>query len=378
VKFVRLIVRNLARNRRRNLLTLFSIAFSLFIFSALMSVPLLLSQLTFGASSQRLLCFNKASITYPLPESYKRKIAAIPHVTAIAAEKYFGGTFLDATNQFPNSTVDASEIDRLFPDWDLPRAEIQQFKIRRTSCLVGVATMSRFNWKIGQQITLRGTIYPVNPTLKIVGTLGKKFQTAVIFHREYLEELLGDHGMVNDFWIRLDNPSAASAVIAQIDETFANSEYETHTQSEESFMHEYLANLATFFTVARVLGLIVVAVICVIAGNAAAMTMRERRREIAILRSLGYGQHLILITVLAETLIVALTGGLVGCGIAYALFSLAPIGSAALMQYGVIRMPPSVLIEAIAISALLGILSALPAAAIATRGSIVDKLRAAA
>src|SRR5208282_5416503 len=190
MKFFALILKNLFRNKRRTALTVFSIAVSLFIFSALVSLPTVANQiLADTASSARIVTHNKSGFTYSLPLAYRQKIAIMPHVTATASESWFGGMLHDVTDQFPNLAIDHDQADLMWPDWDLTPEQWEQFKKLRTACLVGPDTMKRFNLKVGQQIILKGTLYPFDVTLNIVGVMGGKAPPNMLyFRRDYLEE----------------------------------------------------------------------------------------------------------------------------------------------------------------------------------------------
>jgi putative ABC transport system permease protein len=376
LKFLPLIARNIARNRRRNLLTALSIAVSLFIFSALVSLPRVAEQFTLSASASRIVAVNKTGVFFLLPEAYKRRIRAMPHVRGAIAETYFGGIYRDPHDQFPNTSLDPDEIDVVYPDLEISRDALARFRRVRTAALVGFATMQKYRWHIGQQIMLKGTIYPVDVTLQIVGTLRHKFTTAVIFRRDYLEEMLADKGWANDIIIRLDRPESASAVIANIDETFANSSYRTRTASEASFMQEFLALLKPIFQLAAALSVIVLFAIGLVAANTAAMAVRERHAEFAVMRALGFRPRTIAAMTLAESATLGLLGGLFGCAIAYAILTSNAVGEAALGGMGVIRMPAWLIAEGTGIGAIVGAAGATIPALRAARRDIVDALRA--
>ena len=195
------ILKNLCRNRRRTILTILSVAVSLFIFCALATAPLVARQvLADSSSSLRIACHNKAGLVYSVPQAYKQRIAATPHVVAVVAESWFGGIYHDMNDQFPNLAVDPEQIDLIWPDWGISKRVATLFRQLRTACLVGPATMNRFHWHIGQQIMLRGTIYNFNVTLNIIGVLeDKAVPNLLIFRRDYLEEAAGEPGFV-EMW----------------------------------------------------------------------------------------------------------------------------------------------------------------------------------
>jgi len=377
VKYAMLVLKNLMRSKRRTLLTIFSIAVSLFVFSALISLPTVASELLADtASSVRVAVHNRAGLTYALPQAYKTRIATTPDVEAVVAESWFGGIYHEVSDAFPNLAVDPEQTALMWTDWDISPNAFEQFQKIRTAALVGSGTMKRFNFHIGQQIMLRGTVYPINVTLQIVGTIaGKAPPNFLLFRRDYLEEALKRPGIVSMFWVRVDNAASVPRVIAAIDRQFANSTAETQTESEGAFLSSFMDNYRAFFTLAEVLGIIVVITIGLVAANTAAMSIRERRGEIAVMRSMGFTSGLILALLLAESLLIGLIGGVLGCGSAFlvlkAFASVSPGGGPLAM----IRMPPMVLFEALAAAVLIGLASALVPARAAARRNIVDALR---
>jgi putative ABC transport system permease protein len=376
MKYAMLVLKNLSRSKRRTILTVLSIAVSLFIFSALVSMPAVVNEfLADAASTTRVACHNKAGVTYGIPEAYKQRIAAIPHVVAVTAQSWFGGLYHEVSDQFPNMAVDPEMVGELWPDWDISPTALPEFKRTRTAALVGTETMKRFGFHVGQQIMLRGTIYPFNVTLNIVGTLGGKAPPSfLIFRRDYLEEVRGRPGFVDVIWVKVDNSANVPEVIAALDEGFANSSAETLTEPEAAFYGGFIAGYRVFFRIAELMGLVVVFTIGLVAANTAAMSIRERRSEIAILRSIGFPARIILSMLLAESLIIALTGGLLGTGTAFLLLKVVSLPGV----IGTIKMPTSVLFATLVVAALIGLVSVIVPATAAVRRNIVDALRAVA
>src|SRR5947207_11264637 len=291
-KYLTLIFKNLLRTKRRTILTILSIAVSLFIFSVLVSLPTFANQmLADTTSSVRILCRTKMGLGYPLPVAYKLKIATIPHVLAVAPLVIYGGIYHEASDQFPSVATEAKEID-MWSDWGL--TGVDEFKKIKTACLVAQGTMRRFNLHIGQHIELRGTVYPFNVTLTIVGTIAKgPVPSFLIFRRDYFEEAAGNAGIVHEFWVRTDNSRVVPEVAAAIDNRFANSPAETLSDSEEAAVGSILGRYRIFMKLAEFLGLVAVVAIGLVAANTAAMSIRERRREIAVMRWIGFPSGMI-------------------------------------------------------------------------------------
>ena len=378
MKFIALILKNLIRSKRRTILTVLSIAVSLFIFSALISLPTAVNQvLSDTASSVRVATHNKAGGTYPMPQAYKQRIATTPHVVAVVPQSWFGGIYHEVNDQFFNSAIDPEQVEVMWPDWGISQQAFDDFKRLRTACLVGGGTMKRFNLHVGQQIQLRSRMYHFNVVLNIVGEMkGKAPPNFLLFRRDYLEETAGRPGFVNIFWVRADRAENVPQVMASIDEQFANSSSETRSESEAAFIGNFIQIFRTVFDLAKILGLIVVITIGLVAANTAAMSIRERRSEIALMRSIGFRSGTILRMLLGESLIIGLLGGILGAGAAFVALKIFILGSPALGPLSSsIRMPPLVLAEALVASALIGLLSAwIPARSVA-RQNIVDALR---
>ena len=376
MKYAALVFKNLVRSKRRTFLTVLSIAVSLFIFSALVSVPTVADQILGNtASSTRIAMHNKAGLAYSIPIAYKQRVATLPHVEVVVPESWFGGVYHEVSDQFPNLAADPADVDKMWPDWGISPEQFEQFKKIRTAALVGDETMKRFHLHLGQQIQLRGTLYPFNVTLQIVGTIGGKAPpNFLLFRRDYLEEAAGRPGIVDNMWVKVDKPENVPQVIATIDEGFANSSAETLSESEAAFIGNFLDQYRMFFRMAELLGFIVVLTIGLVAANTAAMSIRERRGEIAVMRSMGFPSRTILSLLLTESVLIGLIGGIIGCGSAFLVLKVFSIGNVG-GPLGTIRMPPAVLVETLFAAALIGLLSAMVPASSAARRNIVDALR---
>src|SRR5438445_2257783 len=373
-KFTRLLFKNLLRRKRRTVLTILSIAVSLFIFAVLVSLPTFANQmLADTASSVRIVSRTKMGFAYPLPEAYKVKIATIPHVVAVAGLVIYGGIYHEPSDQFPSVATDAEEID-MWADWGL--TGVDHFKQIKTACLVAEGTMRRFNLHVGQHIQLRGTVYPFNVTLTIVGTIAKgPVPSFLIFRLDYFEEAAGNPGIAHDFWVRVDDSRVVPEVAAAIDHQFANSPADTRSGSEAAAVGSILGRYRIFMILAECLGLVAVVAIGLVAANTAAMSIRERRGEIAVMRSLGFSSGVILSLLVGESLIIALWGGAIGYGVAFGLFKVFALNADALGPFVSLHVPPFVLAETLGLAALIGLVSAYVPARSAARRSIVDTLR---
>lgn len=377
MEYALLIFKNLFRSKRRTILTILSIAISLFIFSALVSLPSVANQvLADTASSVRILCHTRMGLAYPMPEAYRVKIATTPHVVAVVADRFFGGIYHNVTDQFPNFAADPEQIDLMWPDWGFSPGSVERFKKIRTACLVAQNTMRRFNLHVGQRIQLRGTLYPFNVTLQIVGTIARgPAPSFLLFRRDYLEEASGRPGLADNFWVRVDSSAVVPQVAAALDAQFANSSAETQSDPEAVFFARVIGRFRTFFRLAKALGLILVLTLGLVAANTAAMSIRERRNEIAVLRSIGFPSQVIMALLVGESLLIALIGGVIGCGAAFAVLKVFSVSADAVGPFATIKMPPAVLGATLFAAMLIGLFSAYLPARAAARRNIVDALR---
>jgi len=380
MKYLSLVLINLARNKRRTILTALSIAVSVFIFASLISLPGLLDQiLRDRATSLRLICHSKASLLYMLPESYRRQIETVPHVEAVAAYSVFMATYRDPNQQIGVLAVDDDHIRDIFPDWDLSAQTEREFENLRTAGLVATSLMKAYGWKIGDTIMLRGTMYPVDLQLTIVGVLNEDAAgPRIIFRRDYMEELLGRPGTANLFWVKVDRSQSSPEVIAAIDEMFANSAHETATETEVALIQSEMGGqLSLLLNGAKFLALIVIFTIGLVAANTAAMAVRERRQEMAVMRAIGFTRNSIIGRILVEGLIVGVTGGALGCAMAFLGFHLLPYVSGALGPLALaLTLSPRIVAYSFMIAVLIGAASGLIPATLATRGDISSELRA--
>jgi putative ABC transport system permease protein len=378
MKFLTIIFRNLTRNRRRTLLTVVSIGVSIFVFATLMSLPALVSRLLSDQSSTlRLICHPKASLFYSLPISYERRIARLPNVQIALGASIFMGAYRDPGVMIPAIGIDPGPIAELWPDWDISHAAAERFRTVKSAALVEKGLLRRYGWSIGREITLHGTMYPLDLQLTIVGTIGGHAPPSrIIFRRDYLDDALGHPGTANLFWIKIDRSAAVPQTIASIDEMFSNSSAQTRTESEAGMARNSLASYWLLFNGCKVLAIIVIFAIGLVAANTAAMAVRERRHEIAVMRSIGFTQRLIVSFFVSEGLLIGIAGGLLGCAIAYAALRMLPYAAASLGTLAlVIRLLPSVVAQSLAAAALIGLVSGLVPAVTATHREIADELR---
>jgi putative ABC transport system permease protein len=241
----------------------------------------------------------------------------LPGVVAVNRMTWFGGVYDDVTHQFPSMGIDADNPDVVWPEYALNHDMVDRFKRNKNGALVGVATMQRFRWHVGDQVALHQPQIPLTLSFKILGTINRGPDlTIFLFRRDYLEDATHNPGITSMLWVRTASMGDASRLAAAIDEMFHNSSAETRTETEKEFMAQMVARYGPIAHLVQAIGLCAVLAIALAVLNAASMTVRERTREMAVLRSLGFTSGQILWETAAENGTMALLGGLIGVAVA--------------------------------------------------------------
>ncbi|MBI3302220.1 MAG: ABC transporter permease, partial [Deltaproteobacteria bacterium] len=376
-----LIRRNLGRNRVRTLLTTLAVAFSIFLVCAVMTLPSVRDAiLSRSANSLRLSVHHKAGLTYWLPLAYVQRVRALPHVAGVNHWSWFGGVYTEPKDLFPNFAIDPETVGEVWPDYGWDPAMLEAFKHTRNGALVGTRTMKKFDWKVGDEITLRGSVFPVNLTFKVVGQIPERGNPVVLwFPRQYLEEAMkpyGGFGNIGMLWVRVDQPENVNTVMAAIDDLFRNSEAETAAETERSFFANFLSSFDGIIRIVMLVGFLVVAAIVLIAANTAAMSVRERIGEVAVLKTIGFRRRMIFTLLLSEGLMIAGLGGVLGAGPAYLILNAGKSSwSPFLGPLGMFVMPVSVMIQGLFLALLVGMLAGVIPARGAARLNVAASLR---
>jgi putative ABC transport system permease protein len=314
-----LIFRNVFRNRRRSLLTLASLAVSL----ALLSLLLALYQGFFhgedASPSQalRLVCRHRVSLTQPLPASHQQRIQQVPGVVTTSAWSWFQGVYKEPKDFFARFAVDADTIFNIHQDWIISPEQLAAFKRERTACAIGAKIAKDFGIKLGDRVTIVGDIYPVTLELTVAGIFQHPAQTeALVFHREYLSELLpktsNQRDSVGTYLILAQSAEQVPGISRAIDAMFDNSPYPTRTESEKEFGRSFLAFLGNIKLFLAAVCAAVTFTILLVSANTVAMAVRERTRETAILRTLGFTPTEILELIVGESIVISMIGGVFG------------------------------------------------------------------
>lgn len=374
MKFLPLIIRNLLRNRRRTILSMLSIAVSTCIFAGLMSVPAVAARLLRDrVSALRLICGNKAGFNYMLPAAYAATIRDLPHVAAMTGYLVMMTSYRKAGVMIPVAGLDPDQLHVIWPEW-ASADDAAALGRSRSAGLAGRALMKQFKWKVGDNVILHGLSPPADLSLTIAGTLDSPtVDNFVIVPIERLNKLEDFQGRVTIFFVKADASEFAQPLLKQIDAHFANAPFETSTQTELGVAQSQLHDFRLLFAGTQLFAGIVVIVIALVSANTAAMAVRERRNELAVMRALGFTRVTLVGFLITEGLMMGLIAGAFGSAIAYTLMRL--FGPALLGPEFGLRLMPSVAAESITVAAAIGLLSATIPALSATRRPITNSLR---
>jgi putative ABC transport system permease protein len=315
MKFIPLIFRNAFRNKRRSVLTILSISMSLFLISTLRT---LLEQLESppltAESATRVLTRHQTSLANTLPISYRERIRQTPGVVEVSPYQWVGGIYKDPANFFAQFAVDPDRFFTVYPDIHTQGPEQKDaFLKEKTAALVGVGLAKRFGWKVGDRVTLQGTIFSANIDLVIRGLIdGSGSENMMLLRHDYLNELWNNYDSSGVFAIRVRSAEEIPAVIDSIDNTFANSTAPTKTETEKAFVLGFVSMIGNVRTLVVSISTVLIFTVILVAANTMAMSIRERTGEIAILKTLGFAPGHILGVLIGESALIAVTGGLLG------------------------------------------------------------------
>jgi len=371
------ILRNALRNKRRLLLTVLSVALSLFLFTLLQTALREMTQPAESADSAlRLITRHRVSLANVLPEKYQYRIEQVPGVEVCSKFTWFGGVYQDERNFFPQFAVEADKIFRIFTEGKVDPKQLDDFQRERTACIVGVKTMERFGWKIGDRITLLGTIWDCNPELVIRGVYREGIdQTNLFFHHDYFDELMGELGLVGTFWIKVARADQVPGVIEAIDSAFRNSDAETKTETERAFQLSFISMFGNIKMLIGSICTVVVFTMILVTASTMSMAIRERMREISVLKAIGFNGQQVFGLILAESFGLAMAGGLLGCVGAKVLFSSIDIYKVTQGFFIKFDVTAHILAGGLLLAALLGVLSCLAPALASVRMTVVAGLK---
>lgn len=384
MKFLPLIVKNALRNRRRTLLTLSSLAISLCLLGVMMALyyALFISAQPAKAQARRVVVRHKVSIVFPLPLYYRERIAQVPGVEEVMVWAWFGGVYKDARDQrnfFPRMAADADRLLRVYQDYVIPEEQKQAFIRDPAGCIVNKPLAERHGFKVGDRILIRGDIYPFDLDLTVRGiyTSTDFDDDTLWFNWKYMEHALRNSPrlMAGGFTLLVRSEQDVAAVSRAIDEMFANSEAPTKTESEYTFGLSFLSFLGNIKVILMSICFAVTFTVLLITANTMAMSVRERVREVGVLRTLGFGKPAIVGLIVGESALISILGGLLGVLVAEGLCWVVRRGPAIVQQAKTLTIEAPVFAALVAVGLAVGVASSIVPALAAARTNIIDALR---
>ncbi len=341
MKYLWLLYKNVMRNRRRTLLTVTSIAVSLFLVTTLLTLlNELQNPIETPASALRLITRHKVSLFNSLPIAYRQKIAKVDGVEAVMGSMWFGGVYKDPSNFFGQFAADTEQFFQVNADMILPEEQKEAFLKDRTGCLVGNSLAKRFGWKIGDKIHLKDALFQFDPemTVRAIYEGGSDLGSTLFFHWEYFNEGLNNAGFTGTYTIRARSAQEVPKIAEQVDALFQNAPVPTKTETERAFVLGFMSMLGNVqFLITSICSAVIFAIILV-AANTMAMSIRERVREIGVLKTLGFYNDRILFLLIGESLLLSLFGtllGALGARVLYSRLDIATLTSGFLLRLDV-------------------------------------------
>jgi len=372
------ILKNAFRNKRRALLSVSSVAVSLFL---LVTLQVALRELTLPVESPgaelRVCARNKVSLTNPLPARQRPIIEKIPGVEGVTPFTWFGGQFQnEGAMTFAQFAMDATKIRSVFTDLKLTDAELAAFEAEKSAAIIGKISADKYKFKLGDHFTLDSTIYPGALEFKVAGIFaGTADDRMMMFHQEYLDESIGTPGLVGMWWLKVKTAEDMPRVIKAINETFANTAAEVRAESERNFQLSFISMLGNIKTLIASISTVVVFTLVLVTASTMSMAVRERFRELAILKALGFRRRELFAFILAESFGLAMAGAVLGIGAAYGLYT---YGNISHLTKGILvsfEVTPHIMGISALVAALLGIVSAVAPALAVARTSVVNGLK---
>jgi putative ABC transport system permease protein len=372
------IVKNALRNKRRATLSVLSVAVSLFL---LVTLQVGLRELTMPAedvgAALRVAVRNKISIANLLPARQRPIIERIPGVEALTPFTWFGGKYKNEESMtFAQFAMEAKKLRSVFGEAKMSGPEYDAFEKERTACIIGKISAQKYKLKVGDTITLESTIYPVTMDFKIVGIYsGTSDDRNMLFHQEYLDEASNMDGWVGMWWLKVRSAEEMPRVLETINKAFENTSAEVLAESERAFALSFISMWGNIKMLITSISTVVVFTLVLVSASTMSMAVRERFRELAILKALGFRRRELFAFILAESFGLAALGALLGVGGAFVLYTYGNVPAMTGGLFPAFEVTARIVGRAVAVAAGLGIVASLAPAISVARMSVVQGLK---
>jgi putative ABC transport system permease protein len=379
--YFKLVLRNAFRHKLRAALTMVGLVVAIMAFGLLRTIVESWYAGVAASSSARLVTRNAISLVFPLPLNYASRMRQIDGVTGVSWANWFGGIYIEPKNFFPQFAIDAPSYLPMYPEFVLDEAERRAFLTDRQGAMVGRKIANQFGWKIGDQVSLRGTIYSGTWTFNIRaiydGRQANTDETQFFFHWQYLNEEMKKRGRAGDqvgvYVLTIRDPDAAADTSRAIDALFRSSSAETLTETESAFQLNFVAMTEAILAAVQSVSFVIIFIIMAVMANTIAMTARERTAEYATLQAVGFAPRFVGMLLLAESLLLALIGGAVGVLLTFPMAAV--FGKAAGTFFPVFQVSDATVLMQLAAAAVIGLVAAAVPAWRISQLSIVNGLR---
>jgi putative ABC transport system permease protein len=384
MKFLPYILRNVVRNKLRTAFTGLSIAVSLFLVTVMYAYVNMQDEVAEeSAKYARVVVTAKQGLTFPVPIAHVDKVRSLEGVKAVAPLAWFGGKYKDDKIPFAQFATDPQVVFEVMSEFTVPAEQMSAWQKDRTGCVVGEKIARKRGWKLGDRIVLKGDIYPVNLELTIDGIYdgpSTSDREMLWYHYAYLDELLKKArsqmaGNAGTLFVKAQSPEMLADLMPRIDARFASSDSPVRAVTEQAFRQMFIEMLGNVRAYIRNVAMAVVVSLVCVAGNAMAMSLRERTREVAVLKAIGFSRPMVLALVLCEAIVIALAGGLVGVIGARLLFTYSDLTISGIPGFNAFYIPWSTVTFGLAVAVAIGLASGIVPAWRAAQVSVVEGLR---
>ena len=321
MELFRLLLRNALRHKLRAVLTVIGVGVAVMAFALLQTVVTAWHAGVEASAANRLITRHAVSFVFPLPLSYRDRIAQIAGVNKVTYAVWFSGVYIDKNQFFARLAVDSDSFFDVYPEFVIDREQFEAFKRERNACIIGVDIANRYHLKIGDIMPIEGDVYPGQWEFVVRGIYYPRDQTtdpsSMMFHYRYVDERVRQEfpdraGQVGWYIVRIDDPANSAQISQDIDNLFANSRAETKTETERAFQQSFLSAASAVITAMNIMSFVIIGIILLVLGNTMVMSARERTHEFAVLKALGFSGGQLFLLLGGESMILSIAGSALG------------------------------------------------------------------
>jgi putative ABC transport system permease protein len=321
MELFRLLLRNALRHKLRTVLTVIGVGVAVMAFALLQTVVTAWHAGVEASAANRLITRHAVSFVFPLPLSYRDRIAQIAGVNKVTYAVWFSGVYIDKNQFFARLAVDSDTFFDVYPEFVIYREQFEAFKRERNACIIGVDIANRYHLKIGDIMPIEGDVYPGQWEFVVRGIYYPRDQTtdpsSMMFHYRYVDERVRQEfpdraGQVGWYIVRIDDPANSAQISQEIDNLFANSRAETKTETERAFQQSFLSAASAVITAMNIMSFVIIGIILLVLGNTMVMSARERTHEFAVLKALGFSGGQLFLLLGGESMILSIAGSALG------------------------------------------------------------------